>query len=90
MNQYFNDKLSLFHAEASFDNSEEKQQSYFQNDYFFKILWKCDEPYDQVKCRQENELNFWSFYQKKFEFNIVLFSSTQSLLGKEKGLPEQV
>ena len=62
MNQYFNDKLSLFHAEASFDNSEEKQLSYFQNGYFFKILWGCHEPYDQVKCRQENELNFWSFY----------------------------
>ena len=26
MNQYFNNKLSLFHTEASFDNSEEKFQ----------------------------------------------------------------
>ena len=31
MNQYFNDKLSLFLTEVSFDISEENQLSYFQN-----------------------------------------------------------
>ena len=51
MNQYFNDKLSLFLAEVSFDTLEENQLSYFQNGYFFKILWGCHEPYNQVKCR---------------------------------------
>ena len=51
MNQYFNDKLSLFLNEKSFDTPEENQPSYFQNGYFFKILWGCHEPYNQVKCR---------------------------------------
>ena len=51
MNQYFNDKLSLFLTEVSFNTSEENQLSYFQNGYFFKILWGCHEPYNQVKCR---------------------------------------
>ena len=36
--QYFDDKLSLFLTEVSFDTSEGNQQSYFQNCYFFKIL----------------------------------------------------
>jgi len=31
MNQYFNDKLSLFLTEVSFDISEENQLSYFKN-----------------------------------------------------------
>ena len=39
MNQHFNDKLSFFLAEVNFDISEGKQILYFQNGYFFKILW---------------------------------------------------
>ena len=35
MNQYSNDKLSLFLTEVSFDTSEEKQLSYFQKLIFF-------------------------------------------------------
>ena len=49
MNQYFNDKSSIFLTEVNFDNLEENQLSYFQNGHFFKILWGCDEPYNQVK-----------------------------------------
>jgi hypothetical protein len=37
-NQYFNDKLSLFFTEVSFDISEGNQLSYFQKCYFDKIL----------------------------------------------------
>ena len=36
MNQYFNDKLSLFLAEVTFDKSEENQLSYFQKGYSLK------------------------------------------------------
>ena len=36
MNQYFNDKLSLFLAKVTFDESEENQLSYFQKGYFLK------------------------------------------------------
>ena len=56
MNQYLNDKLSLFLTEVNFDTLEEKQLAYFQNGYFFKILWKCHEPYNQVKM-QVKKLN---------------------------------
>ena len=38
MNQYFNDKSSIFLTEVNFDTSEENQLSYFQNGLFFKIL----------------------------------------------------
>ena len=51
MNQYFNDKLSLFLTEVGFDTSEGKQLSYFQNIYFFKILWGFHETHNQVKYR---------------------------------------
>ena len=40
MNQYFNDKLSLFLAEVTFDVSEENQLSYFQKGYFLKKYLK--------------------------------------------------
>ena len=61
MNQYFNDKLSLFLTEVSFDISVENQQSYFENGHFFKMLWWCHEPYNQVKFRLKNENDFWTF-----------------------------
>ena len=41
INQYFNDKLSLFLTEVSFNTLEENQLIYFQNGYFFKIVWGC-------------------------------------------------
>ena len=34
MNQYFNDKLTLFLPEVTFDKSEENQLSYLQKGYF--------------------------------------------------------
>ena len=40
-------------AEVNFDTSEENQLSYFQKGYFFKILWGCHEPYNEVKCRKK-------------------------------------
>ena len=40
-----------FLAEVNFDNSEGNQLSHFQNGYFFKILLRFHEPYNQVKCR---------------------------------------
>ena len=47
---HFDGKLSLFHAEVSFDTSKEKQLSYFQSGYFFKILWWFHEAHNWVKC----------------------------------------
>ena len=38
-------------TEVSFDTSEENQLSYFQNGYFFKILWVAHKQNNQVKCR---------------------------------------
>ena len=60
INQYFNDKSSFFLAEVSFATSEEKHLSYFQNWYFFKILWWCHEPHDQVKYRARH-VKLWSY-----------------------------
>jgi hypothetical protein len=51
MNWYFIGVLGLFLAEVSFDTSEEKQLSYFQNGYFFKNIWWCHQPHNHVKCR---------------------------------------
>ena len=39
MNQYFNDKSSLFYTKVSFDTSEENQLLYFQDDYFFICIF---------------------------------------------------
>ena len=36
--QNFNEKLSLFLTEVSFETSEENQLSYFQNGYFSKFF----------------------------------------------------
>jgi hypothetical protein len=41
-------------TEVSFDTSEGKQLSYFQNGYFSKVLWRFHEPHNQVKCRQKD------------------------------------
>ena len=49
--QYFIDKSNLFFTEVRFDTSEGNQLSYFQNYYFFKILWWCYEPYNERKYR---------------------------------------
>ena len=73
MNQYFNDKLSLFHAEVSFDTSEEKQLSYFQNGYFFKILWGCHEPYNQLNAGKKMNTTSDVFIRKKLNSNLFCF-----------------
>ena len=54
------------------------QLSYFQNGYFAKILWIFHETHNQVKCRYENKIVFWTFYLQNFEYSFVLFVSNQS------------
>ena len=56
MSPYFNDKLSLFLTEVSFETSEENPLSFFQKGYFFKILWWFYQPHNQVKYRQKNKM----------------------------------
>ena len=51
MNQYFNNKLSLFLTEVGFDTSEVKELSYFQNVYTSKFLKSFYETHNQVKYR---------------------------------------
>ena len=50
-NLCFNDILGLFLTEANFATSEGNQRSYFQNGYFFKILWWSHEPHNKGICR---------------------------------------
>ena len=66
-------------AEVDFDASEENQLLYFQNAYFFIILWGCHEPYNQVKCRWRNEIISECFTIKNHGFTFVSFSSPHSL-----------
>ena len=40
-----------YFTEVCFDTSEGNQLVYFQNDYFFKILWSFHEAHYWVKCR---------------------------------------
>ena len=79
-------KISIFSClkkhhftEVGFDTSEENLLSCFQNGYFFKILWWCHEPFNQVKCWWKNENDFWTFYQQKNWFKFVSFLTDQSL-----------
>ena len=78
MNQYFNGKLSLFLAEVSFDNSEQKQLSYFQNHYFFQNSLRMSSGKMQIKKLTQ----FLIFLLKKFEFKFVLFSGPQSYISE--------
>ena len=79
MNQYFNDKLSLFFTEVSFDTSEENQLSYFQKWLFFQNSLLSHEPYNEVKCRLKIETISELLIKQKIEFKFVLFSSPQTL-----------
>ena len=79
MNQYFNDKSSIFLTEVNFLTSEENQLSYFQNGLFFKILLSFHEPHNQVKYRWKNEVFSELFTNTFFEIIFVTFVSNKSL-----------
>ena len=50
----------------------ENQLSYFQNYYFFKILWSFHGPYNQRKCRWKKQKWFLNFLLIKF-LNLLLY-----------------
>ena len=79
MSPYFNDKLSLFLTEVSFEASEENQLSYFQNGYFFKILWWSHEPHNKGICRWKNEIISECFTINNHGFSFVSFLIDQTL-----------
>ena len=62
MNQYFNDKSSIFLTEVNFYISEENQLSYFQNGYFFKILCWFQEAHNWLKCWWKKQISFETFH----------------------------
>ena len=80
MSPYFNAKLSLFLTEVSFETSEGNQLSYFQNSYFFKILWWSHEPHNKRICRWENEIISECFTINNQGFSFVSFSIDQTLV----------
>ena len=80
MSPYFNDKLSLFLTEVSFETSEENQLSYFQNGYFFKILWWSHQPHNKGICRWKNKIISECFTINNHGFSFVSFSTDQTLL----------
>ena len=79
MNQYFNDKSSIFLTEVNFDTLEGNQLSYFQNGLFFKILWWFHEAHNWVKCRWKNTSIFSTFHGWKIDKTFVTFISNKSL-----------
>ena len=82
MSPYFNEKLSLFLTEVSLETSEENQLSYFQNGYFFKILWWSHEPHNKGICRWKNEIISECFTINNHGFSFVSFSTDQTLVNK--------
>ena len=80
MSLYFNDKLSLFLTEVSFETSEENHLSYFQKGYFFKILWWFHQPHNQVKCRQKNKIFSEVFTKWTIVLKTMTFLAGQSLV----------
>ena len=75
MNQYFNDKSSIFLTKVNFDTSEENQLSYFQNGYFFKYLWWYHEAHEGKEIKHFFEL----FINEKIDHTFVWFISNKSL-----------
>ena len=73
MSPYFNDKLSLFLTEVNFETTEENQLSYFQNGYFFKILWWSHQPHNKGICRWRNEIISECFTINNHGFYLYLF-----------------
>ena len=73
-------ELSLFLTEVSFEASEENQLSYFQNGYFFKILWWSHEPHNKGICRWKNEIISECFTINNHGFSFVSFLIDQTLI----------
>ena len=80
MSPYFNDKLSLFLTEVSFETSEENQLSYFQNGYFFKIVWWSHQPHNKGICKWKDKIISEPFTNNNHGFSFVSFSTDQTLL----------
>ena len=79
MSPYFNDKLSLFLTEVSFETSEENQLSYFQNGYFFKIVWWSHQPHDKGIRKWKNKIISECFTINNHGFSFVSFSTDRTL-----------
>ena len=79
MSPYFNDKLSLFLNEVSFETSKENQLSYFQNGYFFKIVWWSHQPHNKGICKWKDKIISESFTNNNHGFSFVSFSTDQTL-----------
>ena len=63
----------------TFDTSEGNQLSYFQNGYFFKILWWFHQPHNHVRCRQKIRMFSEVFTKWTIALKIVTFLAGQSL-----------
>ena len=66
-------------AEVNFDTSYENQLSYFQNGYFFKILWWSHQPHNKGICRWKNKIISECFTINNHGFSFVSFSTEQTL-----------
>ena len=69
-----------YFTEVSLTPLKENQLSHLQNDYFSKNLWWFHEPHNQVKYRFFFFFKSELFIIKIFEYKIVTFLPTQSLV----------
>ena len=75
-----------YFTEVNFYISEGNQLSYFQNGYFFKILWWFHEAHNWVKCRWKNKSIFPTFHWWKIDNTFVTFISNKSLCSNLQNL----
>ena len=68
-----------YFTKVFFDPTKRNRLSYFQNGYFFKILWWFHEPHNRVKCRSKNKSVFLDFHEWKICNTFVTFVSNKSL-----------
>ncbi len=80
MSPYFNDKLTLFLTEVSFETSEENQLSYFQNGYFSKFFEDLMSHIIREYAGEKNEIISECFTIDNHGFSFVSFSTDQTLL----------
>ena len=73
-------QIRLISYEVGFDTSEGNHLSYFQNGYFFKIIWRSNEPHIQGICRWRNKTFSECFSIKSQRYTFVSFYGIWSLL----------
>ena len=71
--------IKLISYRSEFWGLRRKSASYFQNGYFFKIIWWSREPHNKGICRWKNEIISECFIINNHGFSFVSFSIDHTL-----------